>query len=376
MKINVGKHGYVTDEVSTIDIKDFNSKLENRIKSVTDVAAISRGKLGSNNPIARFGHLLKEAAYNYSVDELNGFNNDVLPEEEERLVNTTGRPLEFCPVILRITNYSQLDSTYTLRSFNGDVIIEEIMDTNLFPLFRFSYVDDYTIYTNYRAVYNFLLGYFRKYGIEKDPSELIPFITNEEEAKKFKVLRIKAPMFVWAQFMTHTQLSKISQSDRVSEQEDYWLPDDIHCKIDELDISSIDSLNDNNFSKAIKQFVCEYRSMSNTVYNEYAYAGASEEEVQRTVDSLHDIIISYFLNVLSQEHVQKFLKLLGYKREIYSRAPYYFKYKEFVIGGWLNDPHSWGHLLLERDGYSNIRKSWTQKETKDFTVAVRGILGK
>lgn len=375
MKINIGHKGYVTDEVSTVDIKDFNSNLENRMKSVTDIAAISRGKLGSTNPNLRFKHLLKEAAYNYSVDVLHECSHDVLPEVDERLVNTAGRPLEFCPVVLTITNLDPYKQVYTLTSLNGDIIIDEIEDVDLFQLLRFSYVDENRIiYTNYRALYNFLLGYFKKYGISKNPEDVIPFLTYENEAKKYRVLRVKAPMFVWAHFMTHTQLSKISQSDRVAEQEDYWLPEDIHDRIQELDISTLESMEDVHFAKTIKDFRSVYMAAFHSVPNGFCGSGLHEEDIKRRLRESFDILTSHFLNLLSQDYVQSFLKLLGYKREIYSRAPYYFKYKEFVIGGWMNDPYAWGHLLLERDGYSEIRKSWTQKETKEFSIAIREIL--
>ena len=364
MKINIGHKGYVTDEVSTVDIKDFNSNLENRIKSVTDIAAISRGKLGSTNPNLRFKHLLKEAAYNYSVYVLNECSHDVLPEVDERLVNTAGRPLEFCPVVLRISLCDPTDLTYTLLSLDGEVIIEEIEDKDLFPLLRFSYADNYTIYTNYRAVYNFLLDYFKKYGISENPEDIIPFLTYENEANKYRVLRVKAPMFVWAQFMTHTQLSKISQSDRVAEQEDYWLPEDIFERILDYNLSDIDNKSiptreDMNILEIKNNLI----NFNNTIANK-----------DERYEAQYDYLSKIFLYVFVQSEIRDLLKKLGYKREIYSRAQYYFKYKEFVIGAWMNDPHTWGHLLLERDGYSEIRKSWTQKETKEFSIAIREIL--
>ena len=386
MKINIGHKGYVTDEVSTVDIKDFNSNLENRIKSVTDIAAISRGKLGSTTPNLRFKYLLKEAAYNYSVHVLNECSHDVLPEVDERLVNTAGRPLEFCPVVLRISkskgytfftrpqlnmtniNIANIcdptDLTYTLLSLDGEVIIEEIEDIDLFPLLRFSYADNYTIYTNYRAVYNFLLDYFKKYGISENPEDSIPFLTYENEANKYRVLRVKAPMFVWAQFMTHTQLSKISQSDRVSEQEDYWLPEDIFDRILNYNLSDID-----NKSIPTREDMNILEIKNNLINFNNTIADKDER-----YEAQYDYLSKIFLYVLVQNEIRDLLKKLGYKREIYSRAPYYFKYKEFVIGGWMNDPHTWGHLLLERDGYSEIRKSWTQKETKEFSIAIREIL--
>ena len=81
------------------------------------------------------------------------------------------------------------------------------------------------------------------------------------------------------------------------------------------------------------------------------------------------------IETLSQSETQYLLKLLGYKREIWSRAPYYFKYKEFVICGWKDDPKGFGHMLLEREAFDNIRTSWVQEETKVYAKAIKQLIG-
>lgn len=56
-----------------------------------------------------------------------------------------------------------------------------------------------------------------------------------------------------------------------------------------------------------------------------------------------------------------FLRLLCNRREIYSRGKEGFKYKRFIMSGWINDDRTWKHLVLERTN------TWTQKETKYVT---------
>ena len=87
MRIDIFDNGYVTDEVSTIPTSQANTSEENRVKFVTDCAAISRGKVESNNPQKRYQHLLKEAAPNSCDNECKG---------------VAGRPLEFLPIALTL----------------------------------------------------------------------------------------------------------------------------------------------------------------------------------------------------------------------------------------------------------------------------------
>ena len=78
--------------------------------------------------------------------------------------------------------------------------------------------------------------------------------------------------------------------------------------------------------------------------------------------------------MVPQECVQQILKAAGYKREIWSRAPYYFKYKECVVTGWYNDPTTWQHSFLERSAKTHMWKNWTQKETREVVEAVLEII--
>lgn len=361
MKIELFNNGYVTDEVSSVDSSEANINLENRIKFVTDIAAISRGKEKSNNPESRYKHLQKEAAINIGIRDLNELDRDVNVSNEKDVqdnINTVGRPFEFIPVVVKvlIDNNSGVitdENDNELHKVNDitdviDIVTDlsrygyNVKNTITDNLFKRGCIE-YTIYTNGRN-YIYVAN---KYNFT---NKEIPFCVSIG----FKVLRVCAPMYSWGQIMTHTQLSKISQSDRVSESDDYWLPDDIVEKLLSIDTNELKD-------EYVTDFLYYFKKVVNT---------------NSDVDNIRKYIIYNFLNVLPQNSVQKLLKLGGYKREIYSRAPYYFKYKEFIIGGWLNDPKGYGHMLLERDAYENIRTSWTQDETKAYAKAIKNVLNK
>lgn len=419
--------GYVTDEVSTVSTHLANENKENRIKFVTDLAAISRGKYESSNPESRFNHLLSEAVYNpdafsnsfsltieknedsyylyggdqfsigkkylVSCPEMNRdpnkdyglftwiesiFNNEVKDNENVVTTEVSGsklfnyisteywdnidilendtypnkatsprnasRVLEFLPCILYLS-FNSKENQWSIIMEKDTNLTFKVDFISLSTLLRFGYLEEgiiigntqnFTLYTNFRNVLNF---YNRFYAYTKKGLDLLEEIFYDTDGyEDFKVLRIKAPMFVWAQFMTHTQLSKETQSDRVTGQKDYWLPEDIVEKIKKYKESSLDP----------------------------------------NLDSLEEInfstILDLFLNVLSQNQVQTLLKNCGYPREIWSRAPYYFKYKEFIMTGWINDPNAWGHLLLEREAYPKLHESWVQDETRKYADAIRKCL--
>lgn len=316
MKIDLYEDGigYVTDEVSTIPADESNLNMENRIKFVTDVAAISRGKDKSNNPELRFKQLLTEGAY-----------------------NTPSRPLEFLPVKILEDRYGDMYSTD-----EKEIYTKNTWDSFHNNILKFSYIDGNETFTNARTILKLLRNI-----------EQVPFNT-KEELKDFKIIKLKVPMFVWSQFMTHTQLSKESQSDRVSTENEYWLPKDLveRCK---------------NFTEPSPEFILTYSkcriSSITMVINQIASKQLCRNE-----------IVNLLINdVLNQTQVQLMFKMLGYKKEIYQRAPYYFKYKVFIMSGWKNDPFAWDNLLAER-GAKDDWKNWVQEQTKEATLAISKII--
>ena len=157
--------------------------------------------------------------------------------------------------------------------------------------------------------------------------------------------------------MTHTQLTKVSQSDRVSEAKDYWLPDDIFDRFRQLDTES-------PLAKAIaKTNLLAVVTMSN-IKNKI------ESNKLESIQELKELL----LNTVPQVVLEDGFKLLGYKREIYQRAMYYFKYKTFVISGWNIDPHQWGHFFFERNANTKVWKNWTQPETALTVKAIAKVV--
>ena len=55
-------NGRVSDELSSVKVSEANNNEYNRIKFVTDLASVSRGKDESKNPEKRYNSLLREAA--------------------------------------------------------------------------------------------------------------------------------------------------------------------------------------------------------------------------------------------------------------------------------------------------------------------------
>jgi hypothetical protein len=143
----------------------------------------------------------------------------------------------------------------------------------------------------------------------------------------------------------------------VAEETSYWLPDDIEDYLARLeeDDAFIDSI------------------ISKVYLNTMDLA---DDIASINLPCTAEGFASYMINSASQRDVQMLLKALGYKREIWSRAPYYFKMKEFVITGWVSDDMAWPHFLRERNAYANDGgpKNWTQKETMEYAVAIRELL--
>jgi len=323
--IEIYGDGYVTSKVSTIPTNEVNKDEESRVKFVTDLAAISRGKDSANNPVKRFNSLLKEAAP-YEGNE-NG---------------SPSRPLEFAGVILE---YVFINNIY--RIILGDKRYD--FDIAFFNnnLGRYSYTTNDgeltspygKIFTNVRACVNAGIKY-----------EDMPFASREDLHlyDNFKALKIKVPMFVFNHLITHTALSKEARSERVVSLDscDYWLPEDFIERVLNSDVKSdIDVSCRNNLLVLVE-------------------SGNKKD------------IVNYLLHAPSQAEVQKFFKDLGYPKEIYQRAMLEFRYKEMLMVGWVNDPNSWTHLFLERNAMKDNWKNWTQSQTEEAVVAMKEIIKK
>ena len=329
-------HGLIKN--ITYDVADLefvlNDSEDKRVDSVTRIAAISRGNDKSNNPTGRYKRLLKEAAP-------NGLNHD------GKVTGVAGRPLEFAPIKLyameaRDSGYNKMVILYGNKDDDGlnNYVTTIDYSTFLNELVPFSHIDysddELAIYTNIRACLNS--------GIPYKPLPYSPI-------NNYLVLSVKAPYFVFAQIRTHGRLSQIAASERVITENEYWLPNDVLHKVrTSLTAEHIESLNLNCIG-------CDECKYGNRIHG------------STTIDEL----VSIFLE-LPVGKVQAILKLAGYHKEIYNRWPNHLKYKTWMIGGYLNDPKAWDHLLLEREAYPEVYSSWVQAQTKEVAVAVRELI--
>ena len=210
--------------MSSIPINQSNLNEQNRIKFVTDLAAVSRGKDESKNPERRYHALLKEAAP--TCAEITMLSDGEKPK------GSPSRPLEFLPVVVDILpDYHNNQAAFTLWAVDAteeDNSIKEFNDlSDAMGLLKYSHVSRHPtdkhlmrVYTNMRALINA--------GI---PYEKIPY-NKSEDLESFVAIKANIPMFVWAQVPnTHTQISKEAQSDRVAENNSYWLPSDFRDRL-------------------------------------------------------------------------------------------------------------------------------------------------
>lgn len=323
----------VSDTPSSVNVNLANLNEENRIKFVTDLAAVSRGKQESTNPASRYKHLLTEAA-----------------------LGTASRPLEFLRVIMK----------YRIEGFNGDLEITLLdvkehpvavvdSDTWFNKIARYSYIEHNHsgnhsvsgyLYTNMRALINAGIPYSSiPYNDKSD------FIGKDNKPLAFAV-RVSAPMFVFNHIVTHTALSKEARSERVTTNstEKIWLPNDLSAKL----LSYVNTIEEDNplvthIGNLVKRINTTNRDLELENYGEY------------------------MLNHMSQVEVHSMLRLLGYRAEIYQRAMLELRYKEWVMVGWANDSNCWEHLFLERSAREDIYKNWTQNETKAVVKAIADL---
>ena len=315
-KIDLWNGGYVTTNVSSVNILEANSCEENRIKWVTDLAAISRGKYEAKRPEGRYKALMKEAA-----------------------LGTPSRPFEFLPVVIDVV-YDE--NSARLYNPNNKQLITKMHVYSFHNSFGgpMGYIKGMTLYTNMRACINAGIAY-----------EKIPYNTPEEiKEGKFFAIRGKAPMFVWAQVPnTHIFLSKEAQSDRYAPKFDYWLPED--------------------FMERLKKYCQEYKNTKEAT-TEMLQIGP-HVCIMLTMQTDEDRI--EFMTNISQNQVMLLFKELGYKTEIYTRAMYYFKYKEFISVAWGVNPKTWEHLFNERNANKDIWKNGTQHDTEIMVNAIKKL---
>jgi len=326
------------EEKLGFSLKYANASEENRVKTATTIAAISRGKDGSNSPESRYKKLLKEAAINVSlVDILNG---DI---DEDDIGTAPGRPLEFIPVGVGVSinknkRYIDLVNMDTCKVFARINIISYSNLMKFSSIFKVIKPNKFIITTNIRALLNLdIIEY-----------EDIPYnIEDTTMLSGYKAYEVKAPYFVFAQIRTHGQMSQVAVSGRVVDEEELWLPEDIVERATEHFHNIIDTLEK---------------------YHDYDY-------VINIVDKFKSLAskgnLEHILNNVKPIAARDALKTLGYHKEIYSRFPNMLYYKRWIIAGSIYDKYQWGHLLLEREAFSSLYKSWVQSTTRQVAIMIK-----
>ena len=317
MTEKVFNKGYVTDEIpSGILPEDANDSEENRQKYITSIAAVCYGKKESKNPEKRYKMLLKEAAPNFCNEKCHK--------------KIASRVFEFLPVVLDVKIDGNLWVIYGNKNKVIDVFMFEDFSNKIL---HFSYIkkekdNNYKLFTNMRCLINA--------GIEYED---VPYNKeyNKKYMKLFRVLKIKAPHFVFDQIYTHTQLSKISLSRRYVElkETEYWLPED--------------------FCERLRQ--------------------AGKTTLLNKTRCNENLLVIELLK-MSVIDVLSLFKELKYKKEIYNRWSYGFEYKEWFMGAW-DIPvtsYTWEHFILQRNGRPEVYKDHTQYETQKYALAIANII--
>jgi len=309
----------------------YNDSEEKRVKAVTKVAAVSRGKDESKNPEHRYDSLLREAAPDLSFEEI---------EEAKEIDCVAGRPLEFAPIkfLMRfdVENMAVKFYNFDTKEFFHVMTLDNFLN-NLMP---FSFLeDDYSykvVKTNLRACINSGMTYYN-----------LPYTAIDD----YRIVKVTAPYFVFAQIRTHGRLSQVAVSERVVTEDRYWLPKDAPERIKE--ILTFDFIEE----KRLNCIGCDECKYADILKN------------AKTIDDVVKVFLELKIGV-----VQDILKEAGYNKEIYNRWPNHLKYKTWIMGGYMSDPKAWSHFLLEREAYRDKYRSWVQKETREVALAIKDVL--
>lgn len=222
----------------------------------------------------------------YQSDKITNMNKLKDKLLKEGALGTPSRIYEFIPRVVIMKKEELVKNTDDILNFLKYSYSKEIED------------DKIICYTNERNI--------RKNLIKTNIIYDVDLSGNLYE--HFFITKIYVPMFIRDQFMTHTQLSKINRSYRVSNQDniDYWVPDNI----------------DENIIKNNSDRIVEY------------------------------------------------VKSINNKKEIYSRFDNQVRYGQMTIAGWLNDPNGWYNFFLERGCINNLWDNWVQEETKTYAKII------
>jgi hypothetical protein len=139
----------------------------------------------------------------------------------------------------------------------------------------------------------------------------------------YRTVKVTAPYFIYGQLSTHTQITSVSHSARYSKADlGYWMPDEVARHLYE-----------------------------------------TENNAQKTWNEMVEYTTPYGL--------EKFMKEVGVTRmEVYARGKDMLANRVYTLGGYINNPNSWGHFLNQR----SLDKH-TQLETRKIASMIYNFLG-
>lgn len=170
----------------------------------------------------------------------------------------------------------------------------------------------------FHQLFGFLIseGYYTNarelltWGLSWD--EIIPLV----DFTHYRAVHVVAPYFLYGQASTHTQITSISHSNRYTESGlGYWKPS-------ECDANEQEEWNE------IVSAMCAPRDL-NRLMREYGVT----------------------------------------RREVYARGSDMLQYREFTLGGYLNNPNAWPHFINQR-----VRDPHTQLEMRSLGSMIEGVL--
>lgn len=292
-KVNIFNGGYV-------ELYDFSRSNDNEQAKIETVSIISNSVFGQNGKIINAQKL-----YNRIM--------------QEAALNTPGRPFQFVPVVIKVSKFMKINPFKDFEFYKyGSFVIKKhrFFCTNL---------------RNY-------LKYNRKEQILQIDKDYENIYSN------FRVFKLKVPMFVRDQLMTHTSLSKINQSNRVGKNEnmEFYFPSDLKTRLYKI------------FSVQPK-------------YSAFAL------QIKKTPQSK---VFDKYLKNTTIISGQNRLKSMGYPKELYSRFPNQLKYGIMWIAGWNTDPNAWHNLFLQRNAIQSQWKNWTQHETHQYVEIMKSLIDK
>lgn len=301
-------HGYV----QIWDFSKANTTHQSRVQAVTTV---SNSVFGDNGKIIDAQKLYERI-------------------KKEAAMETPGRPFQFIPIVLN----------------HNDVTYKEITPEQVSNFYKYGHMKKHTIKQNIISHRQFIAFYSNYRNFLKFHKEQLQ-LQHLEPCKSFIVFKLKVPMFVRDQFMTHTGLSKINQSNRIGkdEQKEYYIP---------------------------QNFLQLMISHLNDIYKEHNIIGYMQYLQKHQNCKTLDDYFKHFILDKSIDEGQELLKTIKMKKEIYSRFPNQLKYGIMWIAGWGLDPNAWYNLLLQRNAYPQKWSNWTQFETCEYAKVIKELIQK